>query len=569
VLVEQLAQKGLLKIICGTDTLGVGINVPIRTVLFSKLCKYDGEKTGILSARDFHQIGGRAGRKGFDDRGWVVAQAPEHVVENLKLEGKAARDGKKAVKCKPPEKNFVNWDKNTFARLLAAPPERLTSRFQVSHGMLLNVLSRNGDGCRAMQKLIARSHETPKAKKAHVKRAWQLFRSLVDRKIVEFTTTHSNAECGVQNAESTQSLLTSSPTTAPKLRVNVELQDDFSMDQALSLYLLETIPLVDPQSPDYALVLLTLVESILEDPDIILRKQLDKLKTAKMAEMKLEGLEYQERMDELEKLEYPKPNREFIYSTFNAFADRHPWVGQENIHPKSIAREMFESFRSFSDYIKDYELQRAEGLLLRHLSRVHKVMVQTIPDAAKNDTLREMELYLGAMIRQIDSSLLDEWERMRDPSYQSQAQTAEVRPPGAEEAERDITRDAKTFTAAIRVKIFSFLRGLVNADYEPALTHLTSQADGDGQPWTPDGLKKTMEEYHAEHQHICLDPNARNLRHTYVIPSEDKKHWIVQQMLIDPDEHNDWMAEFDVDLAQSRTAGEPALRLRRIGALTR
>ena len=187
VLVEQLAQKGLLKIICGTDTLGVGINVPIRTVLFSRLCKYDGEKTGILSARDFHQIGGRAGRKGFDDRGWVVAQAPEHMVENLKLEEKAARGGKKVVKRKPPEKNFVNWDKNTFPRLIAAQPERLTSRFQVSHGMLLNVLSRKGDGCRAMQQLIARCHDSPKAKKAHVKRAWQLFRSLVERKIIEFT----------------------------------------------------------------------------------------------------------------------------------------------------------------------------------------------------------------------------------------------------------------------------------------------------------------------------------------------------------------------------------------------
>ena len=188
------------------------------------------------------------------------------------------------------------------------------------------------------------------------------------------------------------------------------------MDQTLSLYLLETLPLVDPQQPDYPLVLLTLVESILEDPDIILRKQLDKLKSQKMAEMKMAGIEYDERMEELEKLEYPKPNREFIYSTFNAFADKHPWVGQENIRPKSIAREMFESFRSFSDYIRDYELQRAEGVLLRHLNSVYKVLGQTVPDAAKNDAVREMELYLGTMIRQVDSSLLDEWEKMRDPS---------------------------------------------------------------------------------------------------------------------------------------------------------
>jgi superfamily II RNA helicase len=546
VLVEQLAQQGLLKVICGTDTLGVGINVPIRTVLFSKLCKFDGERTAVLSARDFHQISGRAGRKGFDDRGWVVAQAPEHAVENIKLEQKAARDGKKVVKRKPPERNFVNWDKNTFLRLMGAKPERLASRFRVTHGMLLNVLSRPTDGCRAMQQIVARSHETPKAKKAHVKRAWQLFRSLVDRRIIEFI-----------------------PRTdeGAYLRVNVELQDDFSMDQTLSLYLLETLPLVDPESPDYPLVVLTLVESILEDPDIILRKQLDKVKSQKMAEMKMAGMEYDERMEELEKLEHPKPNREFVYSTFNAFADKHPWVGQENIRPKSIAREMFENFRSFSDYIRDYELQRAEGVLLRHLNSVYKVLAQTVPDAAKNDTLREMELYLSSMIRQVDSSLLDEWEKMRDPGYQARTAGKEVRPPGAEEAEKDITRDTKAFTAAIRTRVFSFLRGLVNADYEQAVTYLNALEDADGQPWTPARLDGLMQEYYDNHQHLCLDPNARNVRHTYVIPAEDKKSWRVQQMLIDPEEHNDWVAEFEVDLAASRAATEPFLRLRRLGSL--
>jgi hypothetical protein len=601
VLIEQLAQKGLLKIICGTDTLGVGINVPIRTVLFTRLCKYDGQKTGILSARDFHQIAGRAGRKGFDDRGWVVAQAPEHVIENLKLAEKSARDGKKTVKRQPPEKNFVNWDKNTFLRLISAPPERLTSRLQVTHGMLLNVLSRNGDGCEAMQQLIARCHETPRQKQAHIKRAWQLFRSLLDRKIVEFINS-GRAELPLgQDAQQRV-------PTARKLRVNIELQEDFSMDQALSLYLLDTIPLVDPQQPDYALILLTLVESILEDPDIILRKQLDRVKDQKMAEMKMEGIEYDQRMEELEKLEYPKPNQEFIYSTFNAFADRHPWVGQENIRPKSIAREMFESFRSFSDYIRDYELQRAEGVLLRHLNRVYKVLAQNVPDAAKNDQIREMELYLGSMIRQVDSSLLDEWEKMRDPNFQ-RAETKEVRPPGAEEAAQDITRDTKAFTAAIRNRIFIFLRGLVIADYEAALASLSEgrvprdpkmdsavqsqglaelappkdvgradlpvsqdaqqrvPTDADGQPWTAERLRAALEAYELEHERICLDPNARNARHTYVVPSEDKKSWRVQQMLVDPEEANDWVAEFEVDLAQSRTLGEPFLQLRRIGSL--
>ena len=546
VLMEQLTQKGLLKVICGTDTLGAGINMPIRAVLFTRLCKFDGQKTAILSARDFHQISGRAGRKGFDDRGWVIAQAPEHMIENLKLDEKAAKDGKKSTKRRPPEKNFVNWDKQTFVRLMHAPPEKLTSRFQVSHGMLLNVLSRKGDGCRAMQRLIRDCHETPKARKGHINRAWQLFRSLVDRRIIEFIP---QTEDGAY------------------LRVNVDLQDDFSMDQTLSLYLLDTLPLIDPQAPDYPLVLLTLVESILEDPAIILRKQLDRVKDQKMAEMKMAGIEYDARMEELEKLEYPKPNREFVYSTFNAFADKHPWVGQENIRPKSIAREMFENFRSFSDYIRDYELQRSEGLLLRHLNGVYKVLAQTVPDSAKDDVVREMELYLSTMIKQVDSSLMDEWEKMRDPNYLSRAETKEVRPPGAEEADKDITRDTKSFTAAIRTRIFSFLRGLVNMDFEQALTHLNSPNDPVGQPWTPGRLDEALHHYEAGHQRLCLDPNARNVRHTYVIPSEDKKTWRVQQMLVDPAEHNDWVAEFEVDLAASREQKEPFLQLRKIGGL--
>ncbi len=598
VLIEQLAQKGLLKIICGTDTLGVGVNVPIRTVLFTRLCKFDGQKTGILSARDFHQISGRAGRKGFDDQGWVVAQAPEHVIENLKLEEKAAKGGKKGVKRKPPDHNFVNWDLKTFQRLMAAPPERLVSRFQVTHAMLLNVLSREGDGCAAMQRLIRDCHDTPRQKKEHIKRAWQLFRSLVERKIIEISEPD---RAGLPPGADAQPHV----PTQSKLRVNVELQDDFSMDQTLSLYLLETLPLVNPEQEDYALVLLTLVESILEDPDLILRRQLDRVKGRAVAAMKAEGIEYDERMAKLEELEYPKPNREFIYSTFNAFADKHPWVGQENIRPKSIAREMFETFRSFADYIRDYELQRAEGLLLRHLNSVYKVLKQTVPEAAKNDAVREMELYLGTMIRAVDSSLLDEWEKMRNPDFERRTAAAgvgdgrgDLRPPGAEEAAADVTRDTKAFTAAIRNRIFMFLRALALGDFETALESLAGSQPGSriaagsppatagpaavpGEPpepngqrpalpdeaWTADRFQQVMGAYLAEHEQLLLTPEARNLRHTYVTPSDDRRTWRVQQMLVDPAGHNDWVAEFAVDLARSRAEGEPVLRLCHLGRL--
>jgi superfamily II RNA helicase len=545
VLVEQLTQRGLLKVICGTDTLGVGINVPIRTVLFTRLCKFDGQKTAVLSARDFHQIAGRAGRKGFDDRGFVVAQAPEHVIENLKLEEKA-KDGKKVVRRKPPEHNFANWDLQTFKRLMAAPPERLTSRFDVSHGMLLNVLSRRGDGCRAMQALIRDSHETDRAKKAHFRRAWQLFRALVSRGIVEIT-----------------------PRTADgsRVRVNVDLQEDFSMNHALSLYLFETIPLLEPESESHALDLLTLVESILENPELILRRQLDKLKDRKVAEMKAEGMDYDQRMAELEKMEHPKPLRDFVYMTFNAFAERHPWVGEENIRPKSIAREMFEGFRSFSDYVQEYDLERAEGLLLRHLSSVYKVLSQTVPDAVKTDAILEMEIYLRDMLRQVDSSLLEEWERMRDPSYQpAGAGGADMRPPRPEEPP-DVTRDPKAFTAAIRARVFAFLRAWSIGDDEAALAVLDSPADGEGEPWTTARLRAAREAHRALHGGLRLDPEARNLRHTHVAVAEDRASWRVQQMLVDREGVNDWVAELEVDLVSSRDADQPVIRLLRLGVL--
>ncbi len=552
ILVEQLAQKGLLKVICGTDTLGVGVNVPIRTVLFTQLCKFSGEKVGILTARDFHQISGRAGRKGFDDKGWVVAQAPEHVVENLKLEEKSKTSGKKVVKRQAPEKNFVAWDKKTFERLIAAPPERLVSRFQVSHGMLLNVLSRPGDGCAAMRDLIRRCHDSDKQKKSHASRAWQLFRSLVDRKIIE---------------------ILGGPKGTQKLRVNVELQDDFSMDQTLSLYLLDTIPLLDPEAPDYALDLITLVESIMENPDAILRRQLDKLKGQKVAELKAEGMDYDRRMEELEKLEHPKPKREFVYATFNAFADKHPWVGQENIRPKSIVREMFEEFLSFADYIKIYELHRSEGLLLRHISRVHKILAQTVPDAAKNDTVREMEEYLAVMIRQIDTSLEDEWARMKNPEFKAADAGPEVRPPGADEAAKDITRDTKTFTAAIRTRIFNFLRHVANDDLEAAAAEMDWWNDPDlspapALPGSQARLRSSLEAFYKDHERICLDPEARNSRHTHVFPSEDKATWRVEQVLVDPAGHNDWIAEFVVDIRRSRETQFPEIRLRSVRSLT-
>ncbi len=534
VLVEKLAQRGLLKVICGTDTLGVGVNVPIRTVLLTKLSKYGGQKVTTLSARDFHQITGRAGRRGYDDIGYVMCLAPEHVIENAKLEAKAAGDPKKLKKMvkKKPQEGFVGWSADTFKRLQSAAPEPLVSRFQVSHGLLLQVLSRPDDGCRAMLKLIKDSHETAAAKKLHRQRAWQLFRSLVERKIVEI-------------------IPVSKRLGSSKLRLNVELQEDFSLNHALSLYLIDALALLEPNSPTYALDVLTLCESILENPDIILRRQLDQVKNEAMAAMKAEGVPFEERVAKLEDLEYPKPNRDFIYNTFNDFAALHPWVGQENIRPKSIVREMYENFRSFADYINDYDLHRAEGVLLRHLSSVYKVLVQTVPEAAKTESILEMEAWLAGLLRGTDSSLLDEWERLRDPNYNPDER--EEKPAEAP----DITRNKREFTALIRTEIFRFLRPLSMQQFEAALRALGPGVTG----WNVEKITRAWEDYHHDHERLRLDNEARNGRHTYIEPSADNASWLVSQVLVDPDELNDWQMQFRVDLAQAREEGKPSLAL--------
>jgi superfamily II RNA helicase len=550
ILVERMAQKGLLKLICGTDTLGVGVNVPIRTVLLTRLCKYDGQKTGILTVRDFHQICGRAGRKGFDDKGWVISMAPDHVIENLKMERKAAdnpKKKKKFVKKQPPQKGYVPWDKKTFERLIQATPEPLTSRFQMTHGTLLNVLSRPGDGCAVLRKLIRDCHETDASKRALRRRAWQLFRSLLDRGIIEWVKPEENQGAHV--------------------RVNMDLQEDFSLNQILALYMIDTLPVLDKESPTYVLDLITLAESILEDPIHVLRKQLDKVKDRKMAEWKAEGMEYDQRMEELEKLEYPKPNREFIYETFNQFAKTHPWVGEENIRPKSVAREMVESFLSFDDYIRSYSLQRVEGVLLRYVTEVYKVMTQTIPDEFNTPEVREAILFLELMIRQTDSSLLDEWEKMRDP--QAFAKKKEIETDTKENSEAnaqadenylDPIRNRKAFEVVLRNQVFSIVRLLAMDHLDEAGQRLAEFANQENVEWPSPRLEDTLASYFEEYDQIRLDADARNPKWIQ-INDESQNTWKVRQTLLDPEDHADWALSFEIDIPTSKKESRPVMRL--------
>jgi superfamily II RNA helicase len=545
-LVEKLTARGLLKVVCGTDTLGVGVNVPIRTVMLTSLCKYDGRGTKILAVRDFRQIVGRAGRRGFDTVGYVVAQAPEHIIENLRLAAKASANKKKSFeKRKPPEKGYVHWDDQTFAKLQTAPPEPLVSSFSVYHHTLLNVLSRtHEDGCAELKKIIDDSHEPPSKKNALKKHAFKLFRGLIGAKILH--------------------IIPPAKRTGPqKVVVDVSLPEDFSINHALSLYLLDAIPQLDIEAEDYALNVISLIESILENPDIVLRKQVDLLKSELMARLKDEGMEFDDRIALLEQVEHPKPGAEFIYTTYNEFKLHHPYLGDENVKPKTIAREMIENYQSFDDYVKTYKIERAEAVLLRHLSEVYKVLAQTVPDHAKTEHLHEAESFLELIVRHTDSSLLDEWQAMKNPEAprpdkSSNQQSAIINL----QSKIPYTKNKSAFTRHLRNHVLTLVTALSRYDTEATLS-LIANEDSIGKPWSNERLLQQLNTYHAARHQIRLDPEARNARHTHI--SEDGL--AIHQTLIDPDDLNDWAIHLTLDLKKSNEARTPVLHLESIAPI--
>ncbi|MGF1465155.1 MAG: DEAD/DEAH box helicase [Sandaracinaceae bacterium] len=536
-LVERLAQKGHLRIICGTDTLGVGVNIPIRTVLFTQLCKYDGRRTAVLTVRDFKQIAGRAGRRGYDEQGSVVAQAPEHVIENLQVQRKLEGDPKRLRKArfkKPPDRGYAHWDEDTFRRLIEGEPERLESSFQVNHGLLLQVLDRkDGQGCRALKDLIRRSHDPPRLKYAHGRTAIALFRSLLEAKVLE--------------------IIRQDGTTY--VDVNADLQEDFSLNHELSLYVLDAVDKLDRDDEAYPFDVLTLVEATLEDPNVVLARQLDKRKGDRLAELKAEGVEYEERMAELDTIDIDKPRHELLLQTFEEFRAKHPWVGSELLRPKSIAREMVERAMSFRDYIKEYGLARSEGVLLRYLTDAYKSLVQTVPEEAKTDEVVDVTDELGAIVKTIDASLLEEWEKLKDPAKVVEA---------AEETERapsDVTTDRRAFTAMVRNAMAHLVRALALGRFEDAADEVQAP---EGEPrWTMTRLEEAIAPYYDEHEALRFDPGARSPKHTLVEVGDDA--WAVRQVLVDPEEANDWSIEVRIDLERAAEAGRPVVELIRIG----
>ncbi|MEV4315955.1 DUF3516 domain-containing protein [Actinocrispum sp. NPDC049592] len=530
-LVERLAQAGLLKIICGTDTLGVGINVPIRTVLFTGLSKYDGVKTRHLKAREFHQIAGRAGRAGFDTVGNVVVQAPEHDVENERLLAKAGDDPKKrrkVVRKKAPD-GFVSWGKPTFERLVAAEPEPLTSSFAVSHSMLLNVIGRPGDAFKAMRHLLEDNHEDRASQRKLIRRSIAIYRALLAAGVVEKLDTPDEEGRSV--------------------RVTVDLQFDFALNQPLSPLALAAIDLLDKESPSYALDVLSVIESTLDSPRQVLSAQQHKARGEAVNKMKAEGIEYDQRMELLEEVKHPEPLAELLHAAYEMYRQGHPWVADYHLEPKSVARDMFERGMTFAEYVSFYQLARSEGLVLRYLADAYKAVRQTVPDEAKTEELQDLVEWLGELVRQVDSSLIDEWEKLRNPDDLPE-QDHDDTPPA-------VTQNERAFRVLVRNAMFRRVELASRRAYYD-LGELDA-ASG----WDADAWQEALSPYFAEHTEIPTGPNARG-PHLLVIEQEEER-WLVRQILDDPAGDHDWAITAEVDLAASDEAGTAILHITSVG----
>ncbi|GAA5170641.1 MULTISPECIES: DEAD/DEAH box helicase [Amycolatopsis] len=534
-LVEQLAQAGLLKVICGTDTLGVGINVPIRTVVFSALTKYDGVRQRHLKAREFHQIAGRAGRAGFDTDGYVVVQAPDHVVENAKLLEKAGDDPKKKrkiVRKKAPE-GFVNWTESTFERLIASPPEPLTSSFRVTHSMLLNVISRPGNAFEHMRHLLEDNHEDRQAQRRHILRAIAIYRALLAAGVVE--------------------RLDEPDEEGRTVRLTVDLQFDFALNQPLSPFALAAIELLDVESPTYALDVVSVIESTVDDPRPVLSQQQFKARGEAVAAMKAEGIEYDERMALLDEVTYPKPLEELLHAAYETYRRGHPWVADYELSPKSVVRDMYERAMNFVEYVNFYSLARSEGLVLRYLADVFDALRHTVPDEAKTEPLQDLIAWLGELVRQVDSSLLDEWEALRHPTDPA------AHAPSLPEGPPPVTRNERAFRVLVRNELFRRVELAARRAYEE-LGELDAASGWDAVEW-----EAALEEYYEEHDELLTGPDARGP--ALLIIEQEPEVWRVRQIFDDPDGNHDWGISAEVDLAASDEAGSAVLRITDVNRL--
>ena len=531
-LVETLAQAGLLKVICGTDTLGVGINVPIRTVVFTALSKFDGKRTRLLHAREFHQIAGRAGRAGFDTAGRVVVQAPEHVVENERALKKAGDDPKarrKVVRKKPPE-GFVSWGQPTFERLVAADPEPLTSSFTVTHAMVLNVIDRPGNAYAAMKHLLTGGDEDRARQRKHIHRAIEIYRALLAGGVVE--------------------RLEEPDELGRYVRLTVDLQYDFALNQPLSPFALAAIELLDKESETYAKDVISVIESTLDDPRQVLSAQQFRARGEAVAAMKAEGVDYETRLELLNDVSYPKPLEDVLEAAYEIYRRGHPWVGDYPVSPKSVVRDMFDRAMTFGEYVQFYGLSRSEGLVLRYLADAYKALRQTVPDEAKTEELADLIEWLGELVRQVDSSLIDEWERLSHPDPES----AEI-----EAAPKSVTWNTRAFRIIVRNALFRRVMLAALRRYDE-LGELDA-TDG----WTARAWEDALDGYFDLYDDIGTGADARGP--AMLIVEEGPREWTVRQIFDDPAGDHDWGISASVDLAASDEAGTAVIHVTDVGQL--
>ncbi|WP_408921128.1 DEAD/DEAH box helicase [Corynebacterium marquesiae] len=533
-LVERLAQKGLLKVICGTDTLGVGINVPIRTVLMTGLAKFDGQRQRILKSREFHQIAGRAGRAGYDTEGTVVVEAPEHEIENAKERRRIGDDPKrlKKLKKKSAREGEVSWSEKTFARLTEAEPEQLTSQFRVSNSMLLNVLARHGNGYDHMRHLLRDNHDNRSKQNKDILTALDLFRGLVDSGVVQ---------------KSTKGL----DIYGRPYHLVRELPRDFALNQPLGPFALAALSLLDPEAETYNLDVISVFEAILDDPRQVLIAQQKQRRGEEIAALKADGVDYTDRMNIVEDITWPKPLEELLEQAYDTFAETNAWVKEFELRPKSVVRDMLENAMTFSDLVATYGLARSEGVILRYLTDAWRTLKQSIPDEYNTPELEDIVVWLGELIRQVDSSLVDEWAQMAGEDSPIDQDTVDRELAFGVEDPTALTANRRAFTIMVRNYMFRLVQ-LFALEKEDRLAELLDYLDE-----VPD-FGAILDDYFDEYDDIDSGPEARGPEY-FRLGDTDSRLWSVRQIIKDPDGDHAYQFVATVDLDASDEAGEVRL----------
>lgn len=533
-LVERLAQKGLLKVICGTDTLGVGINVPIRTVLMTGLAKFDGQRQRILKSREFHQIAGRAGRAGYDTEGTVVVEAPEHEIENAKERRRIGDDPKrlKKLKKKSAREGEVSWSEKTFARLTEAEPEQLTSQFRVSNSMLLNVLARHGNGYDHMRHLLRDNHDNRSKQNKDILTALDLFRGLVDSGVVQ---------------KSTKGL----DIYGRPYHLVRELPRDFALNQPLGPFALAALSLLDPEAETYNLDVISVFEAILDDPRQVLIAQQKQRRGEEIAALKADGVDYTDRMNIVEDITWPKPLEELLEQAYDTFAETNAWVREFELRPKSVVRDMLENAMTFSDLVATYGLARSEGVILRYLTDAWRTLKQSIPDEYNTPELEDIVIWLGELIRQVDSSLVDEWAQMAGEDSPIDQDTVDRELAFGVEDPTALTANRRAFTIMVRNYMFRLVQ-LFALEKEDRLAELLDYLDE-----VPD-FGAILDDYFDEYDDIDSGPEARGPEY-FRLGDTDSRLWSVRQIIKDPVGDHAYQFVATVDLDASDEAGEVRL----------